>query len=141
MNNLYFIISILLAFSLNNNNIATLNSKISSKNNIYLHTQKSFKKNELIGKWYFLSKDNDEKTKSENLLEGRFIKFNKNKKYYSNVINETEKGVWSFNEESQILTLTNGDKKSEWKPYNINEFGMILINQMTKEKWNFALAN
>lgn len=115
-------------------------SKIEGSRFITQKKQSKFKASQLIGIWYFLSKDNDTKTKTENLTDGKYINLKKSKKYNSDVFEKDESGKWHFNEKSQILILENKTTKTELKLNNVNKFGMVLINQVTNEKWYFALA-
>ncbi len=100
--------------------------------------KKLFKESQLIGKWYFLSKDNDSKSKSENLLEGKFIVMKTDHHYESDLFNNKEIGIWKFNEKTKILTLKTKTRDDKWKVETINDFGMILINIETNEKWKFS---
>lgn len=101
-------------------------------------TQKSFDESQLIGNWYFLSKDNDSKSKSENLMDEKFITIKLDHKFDSDIFENMKSGNWSFDKETQILTLKSDSENSKWLIKNVNDFGMVLINLETNEKWMFA---
>ena len=130
-----------LNFSFGNSETKVNTTNLLTNDTLFEITQNSFKESQLIGKWYFLSKDNDKKTKLENLTEGKSLSIKKNNKYKSEIFKKKEQGEWSFNEKSQILIFEKQSEKTEWKVHNLNEFGMVLINLATNEKWMFALAN
>ena len=133
------ILAFLLTFGFKQSGIKIEKSGFASKIVLTKITQDLFQESELIGKWYYLSKDNDKKTKLENLTDGKYLKLKKNKKYKSDIFEKSESGIWKFNEELQILELEYQNRKTEWKLINLNEFGMVLINSETNEKWTFAL--
>lgn len=103
------------------------------------NTSKSFKKERLIGKWYFWSKDNDSNTKLENVNEGKALIINANGTYTTDVFSRTESGKWYFNTQKQVLTFKHEQGETKWELRNVNEFGLVLINLSTTEKWVFAL--
>ena len=114
------------------------NSESLTKNYSVVIQQKSFKESQLIGNWYFLSRDNDSNSKTENLVEGKSIIIETDYQYESDVFDNKESGSWSFNEKTQVLTLKTETTNDKWKLKNINDSGMVLINIETNEKWIFA---
>ena len=102
--------------------------------------ENAFDASQLIGQWYFMSKDNDKKSKTENLTEGKSITLKKDHTFESDVFESMESGEWSFNKDTQILTLKSKNKSVRWQLKNVNDFGMVLIHLESKEKWTFAAA-
>lgn len=100
--------------------------------------QKKYNESQLIVKWYFLSKDNDDKSKTKNLSEGRSIVIKSNYKFKSDIFKKSESGSWNFDAETQTLLLMYKDRSLVWKLMKINDFGMVLINKKTNEKWIFT---
>ena len=49
-------------------------------------------------------------------------------------------GEWSFNKDTQVLTLKSKNKTTHWKLKNVNDFGMVLIHLESNEKWIFSAA-
>lgn len=97
-----------------------------------------FTESQLIGRWYFLSKDNDTKSKTENLVDGKSLLIKTNNDYESDIFNESEIGKWTFDKKTQILILKSNSGTTQWKLKNLNEFGLVLINLATDEKWMFS---
>lgn len=100
-----------------------------------------FKESQLVGKWYFLSKDNYKKTKLENLTDGKSLILKKNRKYKSSLLRKSTNGKWYFDEKAQILVTEQGNEIIKWKLHELNELGMILIDLANNEKWYFSLSN
>ncbi len=106
-----------------------------------LETQRNkVEETEFIGTWYFLSKENDTKSKAENLNEGKAIIIKEDFKFESDVFSEKELGTWNFDKRKQLLKFNFTSYSTEWEVKNLNEFGVVLINVKTKDKWIFAAA-
>ena len=56
----------------------------------------------------------------------------------STVFENFKSGNWSFDKGNQILILRNNIETEKWKLERVNDFGMVLINIETTEKWIFA---
>ena len=100
--------------------------------------QKSYKAPQLIGTFYLLEIENSGKSKLETLSEGKTLTLKEDQQYTSDLYAKNEKGTWSFDETTQILTLQTEDSTSNWKLEKVNDFGMVLINTKTKETWKFS---
>ena len=133
------IISFLITFGFKQYEISVVKPIITSVIFLTKTNQIFFQEKQLIGRWYYLSKENDKKTKLENLADKKYLKLRKNKSYNSNIFEKNQSGKWKFYKESQILELEYQNTKTEWKLVNLNEFGMVLTNLGTNEKWIFAL--
>ena len=127
------VISCNLGYSKVDTNMATF------KDYAITNDQDPYNESQLIGKWYFLSKDNDNKTKSENLIEGKSITIKDDYQFESDVFENFKTGNWNFDKNNHILTFKNENNTLAWKLQKINDFGMVLINIETNEKWMFAI--
>ena len=139
MKNLFILSFLLLTIGIKHSKDKVDISRLTPEPVLTKTIQHTFHESQLIGKWSFLSKENDKKTKLENLAEGKYLRLKKNKKYKSDLFEKPESGKWEFNEELQILELEYRNKKTKWRLVNVNVFGMVLINTDTNEKWTFAL--
>ena len=113
--------------------LEVINSEYSSNNQ-----EKSFEASQFVGKFYFMSRENDSNTKLENLGEGKYIELKANYQFEGDVFEKMNKGEWRFDEDEQVLLLESKKTITKWKVKNVNAFGMILINIETNEKWTFA---
>jgi hypothetical protein len=129
------LVSFIISLNIGHSEMYSNNIEFESKE--YL-IQNHYNESQLIGKWYFLSNDHDNKSKTQNLLAGKFIIIKSNYMFKSDVFENIENGNWSFEEKTQILTFKTGNKNSKWKLQKVNDFGMVLINAETSEKWMFA---
>jgi len=138
MTKLLILALFLISFNFGHSEPKADNFKLILKNYSGNNFQETYDESQLIGNWFFLSKDNDSKSKSENLMEGKYITIKIDHQFESDIFENLENGNWSFDKETQTLTLKHETKSSKWKLQKINDFGMILINIETSEKWMFA---
>ena len=100
--------------------------------------QEVYKEKQLIGRWFYLSRDSESRSKTENLIEGKFIKLTKKHRIDSDLLEDWHEGEWRFEEEDQLLIFAKEGLTIEWELERVNDFGMVLIEKETKEKWLFA---
>jgi len=130
--------TLLLTFHFGNSNAKTITLTAPVKPDVLTSYQDTIVESQLLGVWFFLSKDGDKNTKSKNLEEGKSMTLKADHSFESDVFNKSEKGTWSLNEETQVLTLETEESKTKWKIKNFNVFGMVLINVENNEEWLFA---
>ena len=138
MTKLLILALFLISFNFGHSEPKADNFELIFKNYSENNFQDTYDESQLIGNWFFLSKDNDSKSKSENLMEGKYITIKIDHQFESDIFENLENVNWSFDKDTQTLTLKHETRNSEWKLQKINDFGMILINIETSEKWMFA---
>ncbi|MGY6647889.1 hypothetical protein [Wenyingzhuangia sp. IMCC45574] len=115
--------------------------KVNPQTNSAPKTNNNQTENQLVGKWYYASRDSDKKSKTQNLVEGKFLQLEANHHFNSDAFTHLKDGNWSFNLKTQILSLKTQKHSSNWLVKKVNEFGMILIHAESNEKWTFFAAD
>ena len=98
----------------------------------------SKKELKLMGEWYYLTKDNDTQSKSDNLAHKKTFEFKSEYMFKSNLDVIHGEGSWTYDKETKSLILEVDGKKVLWRIKKLNKLGLILVKVDTNEKWYFV---
>lgn len=97
----------------------------------------------VAGKWYLQRKESSDKTEEQiqmvsELIRGSYYQFDKNGKCKAKVLNITEEGKWSLEDNNRRIVIAVDQVKKIWGIHEISESKMVLFRGNSDELWIFG---